>query len=37
MRATLILVASRSDGTKYQMELSLGFVLLAGLLKYFGL
>jgi hypothetical protein len=33
MRATLILEASRPDGTKYRMELSLGFFLMAGLLK----
>ncbi len=37
MRATLILEASRSNGTKYRMELSLGVIALGWLLKYFGL
>lgn len=36
MRATLVLEASRSDGTMYRMELSVGALLLGWLLKYIG-
>jgi uncharacterized membrane protein YGL010W len=37
MRAILTLEASRSDGTKYRMELSLGVFVVGWLLRYFGL
>lgn len=37
MRAVLTLEASRSDGTKYRIRLSLGVFIVGWLLKYFGL
>jgi hypothetical protein len=36
MQATLILEASRSCGSTYRIEITLGFLALGWLLRYFG-